>query len=131
MAVSATSLLKLAEPLAVYSRQGEKWPDPFTDSNAATFAVQSFLFAKLVEVFQYLGQKLLDAANFWSLMFFIEAIGVGFCYFVLGWTANTISVVSVTQWNNCQLLMTLLVVYINHLSTRMLREHLAQTNALL
>ena len=67
-----------------------------TDSNAATFAVQSFLFAKLVQVFQYLGQKLLDAGNFWSLMFFIEAIGVAACYFVLGYTANSISIVSIT-----------------------------------
>ena len=68
--------------------------DQLTDSNTAAFAFQSFLFAKLVETFQYVGQKLLDAANFWSLMFFVEALGIAVCYYVIGFTANSISVVS-------------------------------------
>ncbi|KAL4995590.1 P-loop containing nucleoside triphosphate hydrolase protein [Aspergillus recurvatus] len=48
------------------------------------FALQSYLFAKLIEVFNFTGQRLIDAANFWALMFFVLALGVGTCYFTLG-----------------------------------------------
>ncbi|KAL6231862.1 hypothetical protein BDW75DRAFT_31362 [Aspergillus navahoensis] len=48
------------------------------------FALQSYLFAKLIEAFNFTGQRLIDAANFWALMFFVLALGVGACYFTLG-----------------------------------------------
>ncbi|CBF87439.1 ABC transporter ATP-binding protein [Aspergillus nidulans FGSC A4] len=48
------------------------------------FALQSYLFAKLIEVFNFTGQRLIDAANFWALMFFVLALAVGACYFILG-----------------------------------------------
>ncbi|KAL4739048.1 P-loop containing nucleoside triphosphate hydrolase protein [Aspergillus similis] len=48
------------------------------------FALQSYLFARLIEVFNFTGQRLIDAANFWALMFFVLALAVGTCYFILG-----------------------------------------------
>ncbi|RAL01225.1 ABC transporter ATP-binding protein [Aspergillus ibericus CBS 121593] len=55
------------------------------------FALQSWLVAKLVQVFQFSGQKLAQAANFWSLMFFILALAMAVCYYVLGMASNSIS----------------------------------------
>lgn len=60
----------------------------------AGYALQSWLFAKLVQVFQFRGQKLADAAEFWALMFFILAIALSAFYFALGISSNTISMVS-------------------------------------
>ncbi|KAL4904152.1 hypothetical protein BDW74DRAFT_32483 [Aspergillus multicolor] len=48
------------------------------------FALQSWLFAQLIEVFNFTGQRLVDSANFWALMFFVLALAVGACYFTLG-----------------------------------------------
>lgn len=59
----------------------------------AGFALQSWLFARLIEVFQFTGKKLVDAANFWALMFFILALVMSAFYFILGVGANTASVV--------------------------------------
>ncbi|GAB1198304.1 hypothetical protein APSETT444_007619 [Aspergillus pseudonomiae] len=61
-------------------------------SSIAAFPLQSWLFAKLIHVFQYTGQQLADAANFWALMFFILALGVAFCYSIVGYSANSLSV---------------------------------------
>ncbi|PYI09402.1 lipid A export ATP-binding/permease protein msbA [Aspergillus sclerotiicarbonarius CBS 121057] len=58
----------------------------------AAFPLQSWLFAKLIEVFQYTGQRLVDAANFWALMFFILALGTAVCYGTVGYAANRFSV---------------------------------------
>ncbi|PLB35394.1 ABC transporter ATP-binding protein [Aspergillus candidus] len=55
------------------------------------YALQSWLFAKLIQVFQFKGQKLVDGANFWALMFFILALAMAAFYFVLGTATNTIS----------------------------------------
>ncbi|KAL3449166.1 P-loop containing nucleoside triphosphate hydrolase protein [Aspergillus insuetus] len=57
----------------------------------AAYAVQSYLFAKLIEVFQFTGQKLADAADFWALMFFVLALCVAVCYFTLGFCAVVVS----------------------------------------
>ncbi|KAL2836897.1 P-loop containing nucleoside triphosphate hydrolase protein [Aspergillus pseudodeflectus] len=57
----------------------------------AAYAVQSYLFAKLIEVFQFTGEKLADAADFWALMFFVLALCVAVCYFTLGFSAVVIS----------------------------------------
>ncbi|KAL2812003.1 P-loop containing nucleoside triphosphate hydrolase protein [Aspergillus granulosus] len=56
-------------------------------SAGSAYAIQSYLFAKLIEVFQFTGQKLIDAANFWALMFFILALCVAVCYFILGFSS--------------------------------------------
>ncbi|KAH8422518.1 ABC transporter ATP-binding protein [Aspergillus melleus] len=55
------------------------------------YALQSWLFAKLLEVFQFRGQKLADAANFWALMFFILALAIGVFYFFLGFASHMCS----------------------------------------
>lgn len=57
----------------------------------ATFALQSWFFAKLVEAFQFTGQRLAHAQSFWALMFFIVAIVVTIAYFVLGTAATLFS----------------------------------------
>lgn len=60
----------------------------------SAFALQSWLSANLVEVFRYTGQKLMDSANFWALMFLILALAMFVCYSVLGYTTTNLSVVS-------------------------------------
>ncbi|KAK5711010.1 hypothetical protein LTS12_027962, partial [Elasticomyces elasticus] len=56
------------------------------------YALQSWLFAKLIEAFRFTGEKLATAANFWALIFFILAIGMAICYGALGYFSNTVSV---------------------------------------
>ncbi|KAK6812373.1 ABC multidrug transporter E [Aspergillus parasiticus] len=58
----------------------------------AAFPLQSWLFAKLIHVFQLTGRQLADAANFWALMFFILALGVALSYSIVGYSANSLSV---------------------------------------
>lgn len=60
----------------------------------AGFALQSWLFAHLVEVFQFTGEKLKNAGNFWALMFFILALAMALFYYLLGYASNSISMVS-------------------------------------
>jgi hypothetical protein len=59
----------------------------------AGWPIQSFLFAKIVTTFQLTGRALIKGSEHWALMFFILAIGIGIMYFVLGWLANTLSMV--------------------------------------
>lgn len=61
----------------------------------ATFPLQSYLFAQLIELSTWTGTKLTNARNHWSLMIFILAIGVAIAYFTLAFSANIISTVSV------------------------------------
>ncbi|KAE8135274.1 P-loop containing nucleoside triphosphate hydrolase protein [Aspergillus pseudotamarii] len=58
----------------------------------SAFAFQSWLFAKLVQVFQFSGNKLSEAANFWSLMFFILALAMCLFYFDVGYASTSFSV---------------------------------------
>lgn len=44
---------------------------------AAAIPLQAYLFAKVIQVFTFQGQKLLDESRFWSLMWFVLAICVG------------------------------------------------------
>lgn len=60
----------------------------------AGFSLQSWLFARLVQVFQFTGEKLVHAANFWALMFFILALAMATFYLMLGFSSNSISMVS-------------------------------------
>ncbi|GKZ28158.1 hypothetical protein AbraCBS73388_011983, partial [Aspergillus brasiliensis] len=52
----------------------------------AAFPIQSWLFAKLIAVFQLTGQSLAHAANFWALMFFILALGTAASYGLMGYS---------------------------------------------
>lgn len=65
-----------------------------TDNRSAIYPVQAFLYAKIVNVFTLKGRDLIHEGDFWSLMFFILAIGSFLAYFVLGWTAHVIQAVS-------------------------------------
>ncbi|GCB21237.1 leptomycin B resistance protein pmd1 [Aspergillus awamori] len=58
----------------------------------AAFPLQSWLFAKLIGVFQLTGQRLAHAANFWALMFFILALGTASSYGLMGYSSNRFSV---------------------------------------
>jgi ATP-binding cassette subfamily B (MDR/TAP) protein 1 len=62
-------------------------------SYVAVYPIQAFLFAKIIETFTLQGQALVDKGNFWSLMFFILAIGVFIAYFILGYAAHQASTV--------------------------------------
>ncbi|RAL07161.1 ABC transporter ATP-binding protein [Aspergillus homomorphus CBS 101889] len=56
------------------------------------YPIQSWLFARIIQVFQYSGDKLVHAANFWGLMFFVLALGNAACYATVGYSANRFSV---------------------------------------
>jgi ATP-binding cassette subfamily B (MDR/TAP) protein 1 len=58
--------------------------------NEAAFPIQAYLFAKIIVIFSYTGQQLLDAVDRASLNFFILGIGTGIAYFIMGFSANTI-----------------------------------------
>ncbi|KAM0250560.1 hypothetical protein ACHAQJ_008570 [Trichoderma viride] len=53
----------------------------FAACAGAAIPLQAWLFAKLIVVFQFTGHKLLQESKFWSLMWFVLAIGVGCAYF--------------------------------------------------
>ncbi|KAF2265269.1 ABC transporter-like protein [Lojkania enalia] len=57
----------------------------------AAFPVQAYLFARLISLFAYYGDYLVDETQFWCLMTVVLAVGVGICYFALGWACNTVS----------------------------------------
>ncbi|KAI6372713.1 hypothetical protein MCOR25_003679 [Pyricularia grisea] len=59
----------------------------------ASPALQAYLFANLVTLFQLWGDfaQLRAAANFWCLMFVMLATGVGISYFALAWSATRLS----------------------------------------
>ncbi|KAF9237483.1 hypothetical protein DTO013E5_10125 [Penicillium roqueforti] len=61
------------------------------------FSLQSWLFARLVQVFQFTGEKLVHAANFWALMFFVLALAMATFYFMLGFSSNSISMFVVSN----------------------------------
>ncbi|OAG39811.1 hypothetical protein AYO21_05876 [Fonsecaea monophora] len=58
----------------------------------SAFSLQSWIFAQLMEVFTFTGQKLKDRGDFWSLMFFILALGMLVAYATLGFFSSHISV---------------------------------------
>ncbi|OJD25232.1 hypothetical protein ACJ73_03403, partial [Blastomyces percursus] len=57
----------------------------------SAFAIQSYIFAQLTAVFQLSGHELINRSEFWSLMFFILALCVGFFYFILGFASTSLS----------------------------------------
>lgn len=64
------------------------------DLRLASYAIQSYLFARLITSFAYWGEYLRKSTNFLCLMLVAVAFGVGSCYFVLGWISNTVSTVN-------------------------------------
>ncbi|CAI7603823.1 unnamed protein product [Penicillium manginii] len=59
---------------------------------ASAYPLQSWLFAKLIQVFSFTDQKLVDAANFWALWFFVLALGIAACYATIGFSANRLAI---------------------------------------
>jgi hypothetical protein len=60
----------------------------------AIYPIHAWIFANVIEVFTFTGQRFVDEGNFWSAMFGVEAAAVGIAYFVLGFCAHQIAVVS-------------------------------------
>jgi ATP-binding cassette subfamily B (MDR/TAP) protein 1 len=61
-------------------------------TNGATYPVQSYLFAHLINVFTLTGAALVSRGNFWALMLFTLACVTGIAYWVMGWCGHIISV---------------------------------------
>lgn len=59
----------------------------------ATYPVQAYFFAKVVEVFTMARAQLVSRGNFWALMFGVQAVVVGLAFFCLGWAASLVSTV--------------------------------------
>ena len=57
----------------------------------ATYPAQAILFSRVLNVFLLEGQEARDQANFYSLFFFVVALGNLLAYFVVGWTCNYIA----------------------------------------
>jgi hypothetical protein len=64
----------------------------------ASFPVQSVLLGKFLETFQSIDNlnEFERRANFWALMFFVLAIGVGVFYFMMGSMFTSIQYVCVS-----------------------------------
>jgi Na+/melibiose symporter-like transporter len=60
----------------------------------AVYPLQAYIFANIIQVFTYSGDKFIHEGYFWAGMFGVLSGGVGIAYFVLGWASHTISVVS-------------------------------------
>ncbi|KAF9874829.1 ABC transporter [Colletotrichum karsti] len=58
---------------------------------AGAFPGQSLIIANLVDVFTLTGSEMIKKGNFYSLMFFVLALGVFVCYFAMGWSTNIIA----------------------------------------
>lgn len=56
----------------------------------ATFPAQALLFSRLLTVFEVTGHEARDRADFYSLMFFVVALGNLAAYFTIGWSCNVI-----------------------------------------
>jgi ATP-binding cassette subfamily B (MDR/TAP) protein 1 len=59
----------------------------------ATYPVQAYFFAKVVEVFTMARSQLVSRGNFWALMFGAQALVVGAAFLCLGWSSSLVSTV--------------------------------------
>ncbi|OQU93656.1 ABC transporter transmembrane domain-containing protein [Cladophialophora immunda] len=55
-----------------------------------TYPAQAVLFSRLLTIFQLTGKQARDRADFYSLMFFVVALGNLVAYFTIGWICNII-----------------------------------------
>lgn len=62
-----------------------------TLGGGATFPAQAILFSKVVEAFQLPTGQAIDQGDFYSLMFFIVAIGNLVVYASVGWASNVVA----------------------------------------
>ncbi|KAH7371427.1 P-loop containing nucleoside triphosphate hydrolase protein [Pyrenochaeta sp. MPI-SDFR-AT-0127] len=62
-----------------------------TLAGGATFPAQAILFARVVEAFQLPAERAVDQGDFYSLMFFIVALGNLAVYASVGWASNIVA----------------------------------------
>jgi ATP-binding cassette subfamily B (MDR/TAP) protein 1 len=60
--------------------------------SGAVFPIQAYVFAQMIQVFTYTGDKLVKEGNFWAGMFGVMAAGTGVTYFIMGFASHLISV---------------------------------------
>lgn len=58
----------------------------------AVYPLQAYIFASVINVFTYTGDRLVKDGNFWAGMFGVLAAGIGLSYFVLGVACHLIAV---------------------------------------
>jgi ATP-binding cassette subfamily B (MDR/TAP) protein 1 len=58
----------------------------------AVFPIQAYVFAQMIQVFTYTGDRLVSEGNFWAGMFGVMAAGTGVAYFIMGFASHLISV---------------------------------------
>lgn len=61
----------------------------------ATYPIQAYLFAKVIDAFKLPNQQLLQRGNFLAMMFCVQAVSVAFAFLILGWSAAIIAAVRV------------------------------------
>ncbi|KAF1926965.1 leptomycin B resistance protein pmd1 [Didymella exigua CBS 183.55] len=59
----------------------------------AIYPLQAFIFAKVIEVFTFTGDRLVSRGNFWAGMFGVEAAAVFIAYFVIGYALHYVEVI--------------------------------------
>lgn len=69
-----------------------------TLAGGATYPAQAILFSRVVEAFQLDAERGVDQGDFYSLMFFIVALGNLFVYAAVGWASNIVAQVSRHLW---------------------------------
>lgn len=70
---------------------------PTNNAAGATFPAQAVLFSRVVEAFQLPTSRAIEQGDFYSLMFFIVAIGNLILYACIGWASNIVAQVSAHQ----------------------------------
>ncbi|KAL1795658.1 hypothetical protein ACET3X_005882 [Alternaria dauci] len=80
----------------VLKEQGDLWKcflilAVATLAGGATYPAQAILFSRVVEAFQLSPSEAVDQGDFYSLMFFIVALGNFAVYSVVGWTSNIVA----------------------------------------
>lgn len=72
-----------------------------TLAGGATFPAQAVLFSRVVEAFQLIPDEGIEQGDFYSLMFFIVALGNLLVYAVIGWASNVVAQVCSLPLSGC------------------------------
>ncbi|KAH7385568.1 P-loop containing nucleoside triphosphate hydrolase protein [Phaeosphaeria sp. MPI-PUGE-AT-0046c] len=73
----------------------------------AVYPIQAYIFAYMIQVFTYTGDRLVREGNFWAGMFGVLAAGTGFFYLILGFASHLISI-AVTRYYRQEYLVNML-----------------------
>jgi ATP-binding cassette subfamily B (MDR/TAP) protein 1 len=65
--------------------------DYYSPATGATYPAQAILFSRVVEAFQLSPNEAVDQGDFYSLMFFVVAIGNLIVYAAVGWISNIVA----------------------------------------